>query len=110
MENTVASFYLNGVSHWRIRFLHNTKQMNSQSSLVLAQWCDKIAFLSKAEEITSCSALHVTTDYHSCNTESKKLSLLPLEVMPSSRFMLQHIHLQPVILSPVQLQFTLLLA
>lgn len=118
MESTVASFHLNVISHsilvprgctWRIRFLLDTKQKYSQSSLTTTLYA-KIAFQSKAEKNASSSVLGLTTDYHSISAETKKFSLLPLEVTPSLPFVLPHTHLQRVILSPRQFWLSQLLA
>ena len=75
MENAVASLHLSVVSHsvcrvsrghsWRVRFLHNTKQMNPNSNLVLLQWRTQ-RLLSRAKqkklppEVCSESQLMIT--------------------------------------------------
>lgn len=103
MENTFASFHLNVASNsiwvsqgctWRIRFLPDTKQKYSQSSLITTLYA-KITFQSKGEKVISSSVLGLITDYHSMRAETKKFSLLPLEVTPSLPFVLHHTHLQP---------------
>lgn len=118
MENTFASFHLNVASNsiwvsqgctWGIRFLPDTKQKYSQSSLITTLYA-KITFQSKGEKVVSSSVLGLITDYHSISAETKKFSLLPLEVTPSLPFVLYHTHLQPIILSPRQLWLGQLLA
>lgn len=94
---------------WRIRFLPDTKQKYSQSSIITTLYA-KITFQSKAEKVVSSSVLGLTTDYHSISAETKKFSLLSLEVTLSLPFALHHTHLQPAILSPRQLWLAQLLA